>query len=268
MPGVWRGRRIRRGIPALPTGHARLDRRLPGRGWPLGALTELLAGTPGSGELSLLLPSLADVTARGHWVVLIDPPWVPYPPAMHGHGIALERVMLIRTASQAESLWACEQALRGVPGGAVLAWQEDPGFTRLRRLQLAAKAGHKAAFMFRPLAAAGQSSPAALRLRLDADAGGTRVTVFKCRGRRPDRPVLVRRSRHLPGVAALAAANPPPSLHSGCPLLGKGALRVAIHADDEVAKRHDSEAEGRLPSVANAGDFTKVTFAVRTPLPQ
>ena len=207
IPDVWRGRRARRGIPTLPTGHALLDRRLPGRGWPLGALTELLAQTPGTGEFSLLLPSLADVTARGQWVALIDPPWIPYPPAMRGHGIALERVMLIRTRSQAESLWACEQALRGVRGGAVLVWQEDPGFTRLRRLQLAAKAGHKAAFMFRPLTAAGQSSPAALRLQLDADAEGTRVTVLKCRGRRPAGPLLVRRSRHLPGMAARPAGG-------------------------------------------------------------
>ena len=71
--------------------------------------------------------------------------------------------MLIRTRTAEESLWACEQALRGVRGGAVLAWQEDPGFARLRRLQLAARAGHKAAFLFRPMLAARQASPAALR---------------------------------------------------------------------------------------------------------
>jgi len=233
VPDVWSGRRARRDIPALSTGHARLDRCLPGRGWPLGALTELLARTPGAGEFSLLLPSLAGVTARGQWVALIDPPWVPYPPAMRGHGIALERVMLIRTRSRGESLWACEQALRGVRGGAVLVWQEDPGFTRLRRLQLAAKAGHKTAFVFRPPAAAEQSSPAALRLQLDADPEGTRITVLKCRGRRPAGPLVVRRSRHLPGMAArTVTANPPPSFHSGCPLLEKGGGESVANAGD------------------------------------
>ena len=130
-PDIWRGRQLRRNIPALSSGHAKLDRHLPGHGWPLGALTELLLETPGAGELSLLLPCLAAITAKRRWVMLLDPPWVPYPPAMHGHGVALDRVMLIRTRTAGESLWACEQALRGVRGGAVLAWQEDPGFARL-----------------------------------------------------------------------------------------------------------------------------------------
>jgi protein ImuA len=201
-PDVWRGRRTSRSIPVLPTGHQRLDRHLPDRGWPLGALTELLTQAPGIGEFSLLLPSLAAITARGQWVVLVDPPWIPYPAAMRGHGVALGRVMLVRTGTRAESLWACEQAMRDVPGGAVLAWPEEPGFTRLRRLQLAAQAGHKAAFLFRPRAVAGQPSPAALRLRLEPDAQGTRITVLKCRGRRPSGPLLIRRSRHLPGMAA------------------------------------------------------------------
>ena len=200
MPDVWRGCQLSRGIPAVSTGHAKLDRYLPGRGWPLGFLTELLAETPGTGEFSLLLPVLAGATSKGQWVVLVDPPWVPYPPAMRGHGVALERVMLIRTDTVQESLWACEQALRGVHGGAVLAWQENPGFTRLRRLQLAAKAGRKAAFIFRPPPAARQSSPAVLRLQLGAEMGGIRIRVLKCRGHRPAGSLLIRRSQCLPGM--------------------------------------------------------------------
>jgi len=213
ISGLWRGGRANRGIPVISTGHAKLDRHLPDRGWPLGALTELLTETSGSGEFSLLLPSLSRISSRGQWVVLVDPPWIPYPPAMHGHGIALERLMLIRTNTVQESLWACEQALRGVRGGALLAWQENPGFTRMRRLQLAARAGHKASFIFRPMVAAGQPSPAALRLKLDADVAGIRVTVLKCRGRRPCESLLLRRSQYLPGFAALpetAVAGSPP----------------------------------------------------------
>lgn len=214
---VWRGRRHRSNMAVVPTGHARLDRQLPGNGWPLGALTELLTDTPGNGELSLLFPLLADVTARGQWAVLVDPPWVPYPPAIHGHGIALERVLLVRTHTPQESLWACEQALRGVRGGAVLAWQDNPGFTRLRRLQLAAKAGHKAAFLFRPVSAARHTTPAALRLQLDADAdaSGTRITLLKGRGLQPGSSVLIPRDPHVPGgtitlVTGIPQAIPDP----------------------------------------------------------
>lgn len=209
---VWRGRRHRADVAAISTGHARLDRQLPGNGWPLGAITELLTDTPGSGELSLLFPLLANVTARGQWAVLVDPPWVPYPPAMHGHGIALERVLLIRTRTPQESLWASEQALRGVRGGAVLAWQDNPGFTRLRRLQLAAKAGHKAAFLFRPASAAPHSTPAAVRLQLDAEASGTRITLLKGRGIQPGSSVLIPRDPHVPGSAATLIAGTPQTI--------------------------------------------------------
>lgn len=212
-PDVWRGRQVRRNIPVLSSGHAKLDRHLPGQGWPLGALTELLSETPGAGEFSLLLPALAAITAQGRWLMLLDPPWVPYPPAMHGHGVALERVMLIRTRSNEESLWACEQALRGVRGGAVLAWFDDPGFARLRRLQLAAKAGHKAAFLFRPMTATRQASPAALRLQVKAHEGGIRVSILKCRGANSHETISIRRPQQLPGYAALSGpvpeSNPP-----------------------------------------------------------
>jgi len=208
MQDVWRGHQVRQDIPALSSGHAKLDRLLPGHGWPLGALTELLSEAPGTGEFSLLLPALAGITSKGGWVVLLDPPWVPYPPAMFGHGVALERIMLIRTHTPRESLWACEQALRGVRGGAVLAWQEDPGFARLRRLQLAAKAGHKAAFLFRPVTARRQASPAALRVQLKAHEADISISILKCRGKRTGGPVKIRRSQQLPGFAALSGPLP------------------------------------------------------------
>ena len=64
MPDVWRGHQVSRDIPVLASGHTRLDRHLPGGGWPLGALTELLTETAGSGEFSLLLPTLAIMTSK------------------------------------------------------------------------------------------------------------------------------------------------------------------------------------------------------------
>lgn len=198
-PGVWRGRSLQRHLPTLPSGHAQLDRSLPGHGWPLGTLTELLADGPGNGEFNLLSPALADLTTRGRWVTLVDPPWIPYPPAMQGHGIALEHLMLIRTRCPQESLWACEQVLHGISGGAVLGWHEDPGFARLRRLQLAARTGRQAVFLFRSSRVARQPSPAALRLQLQADADGTRIRVLKCQGRGSGETLLLRHPPHLPG---------------------------------------------------------------------
>lgn len=221
-PRLWKGRQIRPGQHTLPSGHARLDKRLPGAGWPLGAVTELISAQPGLGELSLLLPALSQTTERGQWVILVDPPWIPYPAALHGRGLRLERLLLVRTRTEKESLWACEQALRSSRGGAVLAWPERIGFARLRRLQLAAEACAKLAFLFRPERALREPSPAALRLQLmDGGREGIRVQVLKCRGSRPPEPVWIPRpysrpvTRHntlplLPDAPPQAAVTVPP----------------------------------------------------------
>lgn len=185
-PQLWRGRQASRGQRALPTGHAKLDARLPGKGWPLGAMTELISRKPGLGELRLLFPALTDTGEQGQWVILVDPPWIPYPASLQGHGLLLERLLLVRTRGGKESLWACEQALRSGRGGAVLAWPEQIGFARLRRLQIAAENNAKLAFLFRPGSALRESSPAALRLQLEpGDHHGTRISILKCRGSQP-----------------------------------------------------------------------------------
>ncbi len=196
-PDVWRGWQGRRDAPAVSTGHPGLDQVLPGGGWPVGALTELLASRPGLGELSLLLPMLAATTASGHSVLLVDPPWAPYPPAMCGHGVDLRHVMLVRTGSAGDSLWACEQALRGTHGGTVLAWPQEGtpggGFAQLRRLQLAAHANCQAAFLFRPASVAGSASPATLRIHLEADDRQLNLTLIKGSGIRPGTTVRLHR---------------------------------------------------------------------------
>ncbi|HET6564662.1 MAG TPA: translesion DNA synthesis-associated protein ImuA [Xanthomonadales bacterium] len=222
-PQLWRGREPNRNQRTIGTGHARLDKRLPGGGWPLGALTELIAHTHGLGEFSLLFPALAGMSQRGEWLVLIDPPWIPYPATLQHHGLALERLLLVRTASAGESLWACEQALHGSRGGAVLAWPELVGyqaisFARLRRLQLAAETGGKAAFLFRPDSMRHTSSPAALRLHLQGSEnrlqqpageqrpGSTRIEILKCRGQQNREPLWLP-CRHPRAQPALRPAS-------------------------------------------------------------
>ncbi len=179
------------------TGHAALDEALPGNGWPIGAVTELINDTTGCGELSLLLPMLARLSQQGHRIVMVDPPWIPYPSALHGRGLAVEKLLLIRTQNTKESLWACEQVVRGMSGGAMLAWPEALSFGELRRLQLAAKSSRKTVFLFRDQKAANSSSPAALRLRLTPDDGDLQIRVLKCRGQRPASSIRIRRPQVL-----------------------------------------------------------------------
>ena len=172
------------GPGAVATGFASLDAVLPGGGWPTGAITELMPETQGIGELSLLLPALAQRSRAGRHLVWVAPPCLPYPPALLQHGLALERLLLVRAQEPEAALWAAEQALRCPAVGAVLAWPASLDDRRVRRLQLAAEAGGGCGWLYRPPAAAQQTSPAALRLQLRAAATGLRVEIIKVRGGR------------------------------------------------------------------------------------
>jgi len=203
-PLLWRGKHLSHHIPTLGTGHAALDEALPGNGWPTGAITELVNDTAGCGELSLLLPVLAQLSQENHWIVMVDPPWIPCPSALHGRGLAVGKLLLIRTQNRKESLWACEQVVRGMSGGAMLAWPDALSFGELRRLQLAAKKSQRTVFLFRDQKAANTSSPAVLRLQLTPDDGDLQIRVLKCRGQRPTTAIRIRRPQLL---QALVSSN-------------------------------------------------------------
>jgi len=166
----------------LPTGFQKLDAVLPGGGWPVGAITELMSDTDGIGELSLVMPALARLTQAGRVVALLAPPYLPYAPAWAQQGVALERLLLVQANDIAATLWASEQLLRCAGIGAVLAWPATLDDRRLRRLQLAAETGSSCGLLYRPPGAAQTHSPAALRLRLQLTAAGLRIDILKARG--------------------------------------------------------------------------------------
>jgi hypothetical protein len=172
------------GPAAQPTGFADFDALLPGGGWPVGAITELMPETQGIGELSLLLPALGKLSRAGRYLVWIAPPCLPYPPALAQHGLVLHRLVLVQAHDAQAVLWAAEQALRCPAVGAVLAWPAALDERRVRRLQLAAETGGSCGLLYRPPTAARQPSPAALRLRLKALSAGLHVEIQKARGGR------------------------------------------------------------------------------------
>jgi hypothetical protein len=183
-PAIWRGRSAVRHT-GLPTGFATLDELLPGKGWPRTGLIEILATRFGSGELSLLLPALAALTraATARWCVWVDPPLMPFAPALVARGVALERVAVV---GGERPLWAFEQTLGSGACDAVLAWAERPRLREIRRLQLAAERGRTLGVLFRPRRAARESSGAVLRLALEPRADGVRLTLLKGRSARRD----------------------------------------------------------------------------------
>ncbi len=186
---VWRfGELPAAGADTIPSGFAELDALLPGGGWPRGALTEILSEIEGIGALRLVMPALArlcqaEPSQKKLWLAWIAPPHIPYAPALAAHGVDLRRVLVIGPLEDpAERFFALEQCLRAGECGAVLAWPPHADWRGLRRLQLAAEAGRSLGFLFRPLAACRESSPAALRLALEPCGPRTALRILKCRG--------------------------------------------------------------------------------------
>ena len=201
-PRIWRGQdqAEHSGWQGLATGYPRLDRHLPGGGWPQHALTEVLLEHYGTGELKLLMPALARLSqaadkkdndsddascSEAGWIAWIAPPFEPYPPALMQWGINLSHVLIVRPKEATEVLWAAEQALSSGNCAAVLLWSEALDDSASRRLQLAAGKGQSWAIAFRSLKALSQPSAAALRIKISAGIDGTDLGILKSRGGRP-----------------------------------------------------------------------------------
>jgi len=158
---------------ALSSGHVLLDAQLPGGGWPVGALCEILQAPGDSAEWRLLLPALS---ALSQSVVLVGAPHVPFGPALAAQGLDVRRLIRVQAQAVPQRLWAAEQALRCAGVAALLVWLPQVRSDHLRRLHLAAQAHGTLLFVLRPAAAQDESSPAVLRLLVGAAALGATAT--------------------------------------------------------------------------------------------
>jgi hypothetical protein len=227
-PLIWRGGDLARmSSPSVPSGFAQLDAELPGGGWPVGVLTELLPEHEGIGELRILGPALASLCARGRKLAWIAPPYLPYAPALAAAGIDPARLVIVRTRSPKEVLWAAEQALASNACGAVLAWLISPRYEELRRLQLAAENAQALAMLFRAPHSSREPSPAALRIALSTADGGLAVRIIKRRG------------------APLAGAVILPAMQAGIKSLARR-KKASLHDVDRNSS--PAAAAGKLPA--------------------
>jgi len=88
---------------ARASGHGLLDAQLPGGGWPVGALCEILQPQSGQYEWRLLLPTLRGLSQR---VVLVGAPYEPFGPGLAAQGLKLEQLIWVRADTLADQLWA------------------------------------------------------------------------------------------------------------------------------------------------------------------
>jgi protein ImuA len=180
---IWRAREGGpRLLPAQATGRAPLDAQLPGNGWPIGRLSEILLPQIGFGEIELLLPLLARRTQVGQMLVYVRPPCPPNIPALARAGVALDRLLLIAPTNEREALWATEQILASGTPCSVLLWAEQADERAMRRLTLATEGSRSLALVFRPLAQERQVSPASLRIRIDRPLARAALGILKARG--------------------------------------------------------------------------------------
>ncbi|MDB5892575.1 MAG: hypothetical protein JWQ88_106 [Rhodoferax sp.] len=259
LDSLWRASEM--GRPAsftTPSGHPGLDAELPGGGWPAGQLSEVLQPQAGLHEWRLLLPALRQAAGNGT-VVLIGCPHWPNMAALAGHGIPLSRILVVEAERPADRLWAAEQTLRCRDLAAMLVWLPQARAEQLRRLQFAGQAAHQPrpplAFVFRPLAAQQEASPAPLRLtvRLDGRASAVgqaqaalpalAIDLFKRRGPQLAAPLRIHTA--LPPVLALWAASQQRAAEAGAGVMPSSASSPSLplsqssrqggHADNIVA---------------------------------
>jgi hypothetical protein len=195
FPGVWRGGELEQAVhPVVATGHAALDAELPGGGWPMGTLSEVLHDGSGIGEVSFLAGALARAAEGNRMLAWIHPPHLPYAPALAQAGIPLERCLVVRPANREDALWAAEQAMKSGACGAVMLWLESRAahgeeYAWLRRLQMAAESGRAMAVLFRSTAAERISTPSHLRVVLLHEGGVLKARIPKRRGPPLNHPI-------------------------------------------------------------------------------
>lgn len=209
---VWRGGPPSPFSPAVSSTYCALDSALPGGGWPTGVLTEILCGEEGVGELQLVLPALAALSWGGKRVAWLAPPYLPYAPALAAAGVDLAQLAVVRAPGRRDAQWAAEQVLRARSCNALLAWLRRPAYEQLRRLAVAAEGSPAWVVLFRPLAAAAEPSPAALRLALEPRGDSLAVHILKRRGAPATTPVVL--AVHRPFHALGSNSFPVPAAGS------------------------------------------------------
>jgi protein ImuA len=206
LPHVWRAPELARTEETvIPTGHPQLDAQLPGGGWPVGSMVEVLQQQKGRHHWQLLLPALVQALGEKPGpVVLVNAPLEPFVPSLQARGISPDRMLWVKAAKPSAQLWAAEQCLRGAEVAAVMAWLPQAKSAELRRLHMAAQQHDKLFFVFRGVQARQDASCARLRILVE-ESENLQVHILKRRG--PPLEVPIALQAHPDRLSSLLAAR-------------------------------------------------------------
>ena len=176
-----------------------LDTALPWGGIPLAVLHEIEGATTSSEDGAAASAFLAGILARlasaKPILWCLQTPDL-HPPGLAQAGLAAQRLLLVRTPDERETLWAMEEGLRSRVLAAVVGEVDTLSITASRRLQLAAEASGVTGFVLhrRGGTGLGTASVAVTRWRVTALPAAPvmgepgigqprwRVALLRCRG--------------------------------------------------------------------------------------
>lgn len=223
---VWRGAEFgRQAAECLPTGFSSLDSELPGGGWPLSNVSEVLQPQFCQAEWRLLLPGIAARASAKSPLLAIAPPHAPFFGGLRQHGLDEGGLVVIHAKSPAERLWATEQAVKANGLAGVIAWLANARGDQVRRLQTCAAQCGFPVFLVRPETAQHESSAAPLRLQVRLQ-GLDAVAIHILKRRGPAHVGWMTLSAPPPGLSGLLPTTKTPALAS---LLA--GMRPAVDAD-------------------------------------
>jgi protein ImuA len=181
----------------LPFGLEALDAALPWGGVPLAALHEIegaaTAGENSAAAAAFLVSILARLTPAKPVLWCLPRPDL-HPPGLALAGLAAQRLLLVRTPNERETLWAMEEGLRSRVLAAVVGEVDALSITASRRLQLAAETSGVTGFVLHRQGGIAAASAAVTRWRVvplpAAPIAGEpgigqprwRVELLRCRG--------------------------------------------------------------------------------------
>ena len=195
-------------IATASFGISEIDDYLPAGGLVRGALHELMAQSPGdAGAVTDFCAAALTRLLKDHekpvlWCLQTRASDAGdlYPPGLALLGLEPDRLLVVRTRHDADTLWVLEEGLRCGALTAVVGEIKTADLTASRRLQLAAETSGCTALLLRPSSDTPEPSAAATRWRIKAvpsqpcgwaaelDEPGPvcwQASLFRCRGGAP-----------------------------------------------------------------------------------